>query len=149
LKQTLPKAQAGDVLEVDEVWSVVLKRINKRWLWTVLLRRTGHILAFVIGDHRERTCRRLWPRIPAAFRHCASYRDFWKAYEAVFPTETHHCVGKETGQTAHQERWYNTLRQRVARYVRKTVSFSKRDRWHYRITKWFIITYNVSLSCTG
>ncbi len=149
LKQTLPAARADDVLEVDEAWSVVRKRANKRWLWTVLLRRMTHILAFVLGDHSERTCRRLWHRIPVAFRHCVSYSDFWEAYQAVFPTETHRCVGKETGQTAHQERWYNTLRQRVGRYVRKTLSFSKRDRWHYRVTKWFIIMYNLSLSFTG
>ncbi|MBN1931930.1 MAG: hypothetical protein JW786_10030, partial [Desulfobacterales bacterium] len=71
-----------------------------------------------------------------------------KAYQNVFPKETHRCVGKETGQTAHQERWVNTLRQRVARYVRKTLSFSKRTRWHYRVTKWFIIEYNLSLSFT-
>lgn len=149
LRQTLPAAEADDVLEVDEAWSFVRKRVNTRWLWTVLLRRTRHILAFVLGDHSERTCRRLWKRIPPAFRQCTSYSDFWKAYEAVFPKETHRCVGKETGHTAHQERWYNTLRQRVARYVRKTLSFSKRDRWHDRVTKWFIIMYNLSLSFNG
>ncbi len=49
---------------------------------------------------------------PGAFRHCVSSSDFWDAYQAVFPKETHRCVGKDTGQTAHQERWYNTLRQR-------------------------------------
>ena len=32
---------------------------------------------------------------------------------------------KETGETAHVERWKNTLRQRLARFVRKTLSFSK------------------------
>ena len=147
LKQTLPTAEATGVLEVDEAWSFVRKRANTRWLSTAMLRRTRHILAFVIGDHSERTCRRLWRRIPPAFRQCASYSDFWKAYETTFPKETHRCVGKETGETAHQERWHNTLRQRLARYVRKTLSFSKRDRWHYRITKWFVITYNLSLAC--
>jgi insertion element IS1 protein InsB len=149
LRQTLPDAEADDVLEVDEAWSFVRKRVNPRWLWTVLLRRTGHIIAFVLGDHRERTCRRRWKRIPPAFRRCASDSDLWKAYAAVFPTATHRCVGKETGETAHQERWYKTLRQRVARYVRTTLSFSKRARWHDRVTKWFIILYNLSLSFNG
>lgn len=149
LKQTLPAPKAQDVLEVDDAWSVVRKRVNTRWLWTGLLRRTRHILAFVIGDPSERTCRRLWHSLPPAFRQCASYSDFGKAYQNVFPKETHRCVGKETGQTAHQERWDTTLRQRVARYVRKTLSFSKRARWHSRVTKWFIIEYNLSLSFTG
>jgi hypothetical protein len=34
-------------------------------------------------------------------------------------------VGKETGETAHSERWNTTLRQRLARVVRMTWSFSK------------------------
>lgn len=50
-----------------------------------MLRRTRHILVFVIGDHSERTCRRLWRRIPQAFRQCARYSDFSKAYETAFP----------------------------------------------------------------
>jgi IS1 family transposase len=35
-------------------------------------------------------------------------------------------VGKETGQTAHVERLNNTIRQRFSRFVRKTLSFSKK-----------------------
>ena len=93
------------MLEVDEAWSFVRQRANQRWLWTVLVRRTRHLIAFVIGDRSERTCRRLWHRIPPAFRHWASCSDFWEAYAAVFPVETHRCVGKETGETAHMERW--------------------------------------------
>jgi IS1 family transposase len=34
-------------------------------------------------------------------------------------------VGKETGETAHMERWNNTLRQRLGRFVRKSLSSSK------------------------
>jgi IS1 family transposase len=40
---------------------------------------------------------------------------FWAAYQAAIPEEQHTAVGKETGQTAHVERWKNTLRQRLAR----------------------------------
>jgi IS1 family transposase len=148
VRQTLPAARTQDVLELDETWCFVRTRANRRWLWTVLLRRTRHILAFVIGDHGAQTCRRLWQRIPPAFRHCTSYSDFWEAYATVFPRATHRCVGKATGQTAHQERWYNTLRQRLGRYTRNTLSFSKSARWHDRVTKWFIITYNLSVPFT-
>jgi IS1 family transposase len=31
-------AQAEDELELDEMWSFVLKKSEKRWLWTVLCR---------------------------------------------------------------------------------------------------------------
>jgi insertion element IS1 protein InsB len=77
------------------------------------------------GDRSEQTCRRLWEAIPQASRrgHCST--DLWKAAQAVIPEEHHTAVGKETGETAHGERWNNTLRQRLARVVRKTLSFSK------------------------
>ncbi|MBK8815389.1 MAG: hypothetical protein IPN42_07745 [Methylococcaceae bacterium] len=39
-------------------------------------------------------------------------------------------VGKETRETAHMQRWNNSLRQRVGRMVRKALSFSKDATWH-------------------
>jgi IS1 family transposase len=95
------------------------------------------------------TCLRLWQAIPHEYKHCHTFSDFWHAYQYVFPAETHHCVGKETGETAHMERWNNTLRQRVGRYVRQTLSFSKSDEYHDMITKWFIVQYNLGLSLTS
>jgi len=46
------------------------------------------------------------------------------------------------------ERWYNTLRQRLARFVRKTLSFSKSDVFHHLTTKWYIAEYNLAISLT-
>jgi insertion element IS1 protein InsB len=48
----------------------------------------------------------------------------------VFPEDTHQSLGKESAQTAHIERRNNTLRQRLARFVRKPLSFSKSERFH-------------------
>ena len=148
LKDTLRPAAPGDVLELDELWSFVFKKDHKRWLWTAICRRTRQIVAFVIGDRSKATCRRLWSKIPAEYRHCQTFSDFWKAYRKIFPRKTHRCVGKETGETAHMERWYNTLRQRLARFVRKTLSFSKSDAYHNMVTKWYIAEYNLALSLT-
>ena len=39
-------------------------------------------------------------------------------------------VGKETGETAHVECWNTTLRRRLARLVRMTLSFSKSEILH-------------------
>mgnify|MGYP001044244786 CR=1 FL=1 len=80
--------------------------------------------------------------------HLNFFSDFWEAYLKVFPKETHRCVGKKSGETAHVERWYNTLRQRLARFVRKTLSFSKSDVYHHMVTKWFIAEYNLAISPT-
>ena len=48
------------------------------------------------------------------------FSDFWDAYQKVFATGKHHSVGKDSGETAHVVRWNLTLRQRIARFVRKT-----------------------------
>lgn len=144
IEETLLRAEANDVLELDEVWSFVYRRSNKRWLWTALCRRTRQIVAAVIGDRSLKTCQKLWSLIPESYRRCHTYSDFWAAYSKVFDEETHRSVGKETGETAHMERWNNILRQRNARYVRKTLSFSKSDFWHQIVTEIFIVTYNLS-----
>jgi len=132
---TLLPAQADDKLELDEMWSFVLKKSEKRWLWTALCRRTRQIVAHVIGDRSVTTYRRLWQLIPEAHKASHTFSDFWEAYEKVFPKETHRSVGRETGETCHMERWNNTLRQSNARYVRKTLSFSKNDFYHTLVTR--------------
>jgi IS1 family transposase len=148
LRATLLPAQPDEELELDEAWSFVFKKANKRWLWTVMCRRTRQILAFSIGDRSENTCRRLWKRIPISYRSSIAYTDFWKAYLDVIPKHQHIALGKDSGQTNHMERWYNTLRQRQARYVRKTLSFSKSEAFHHMVTKWFIVDHNVAMKQT-
>ena len=101
---------------------------------------------YAIGDRSEVICRRLWQAIPAAYRTCRSYSDYWAAYAQVWPSATHRSVGKHEGQTNHVERWNNTLRQANARYVRKTLAFSKSDYFHELVTRLFIIRYNQHLS---
>ncbi len=69
LPATLLPAEANDVLELDEVWSFVLKKTNQRWLWTALCRRTRQIVTFVIGDRSDETDRRLREQIPKPTSH--------------------------------------------------------------------------------
>src|SRR5919109_4931 len=75
-------------------------------------------------------------------RDCTCYSDFWRAYQAVIPDDQHIAVGKETGETAHVERWNNTLRQRLGRFVRKTLSFSKSLVMHEIALRLFLHRYN-------
>ena len=146
LSESLEPSQVADILELDELWSFVRIKTQKRWVWIALCRRTRQVVAFVIGDRSARTCARLWGKIPENYKHCYTFSDFWDAYAKVFPTKTHCMVGKETGETNHVERWNNTLRQRISRFVRKTLSFSKKDSFHHMVTKLFIFNYNLSLS---
>mgnify|MGYP001562681528 FL=1 len=146
VKDTLLPVEPDDRLELDEMWSFVLKKVNKRWLWIALCRRTRQVVAFVIGDRSEKTCLKLWACIPEEYKPCCTFSDFWDAYEKVFPKETHRSVGKESGETNHVERWNNTCRQSNARYVRKTLSFSKSDFYHELVTRLFIVRYNLARS---
>jgi insertion element IS1 protein InsB len=113
--------------ELDELWSFVLKKANQVWVWIALCRKTRQGIAHVLGDRSKRTCQGLWESIPSAYRKGHCFTDFWTAYSAVIPDEQHTAVGKETGETAHVERWNTTLRQRLARFVRITLSFSKSE----------------------
>jgi len=146
VKESLLPAESEDILELDEVWSFVFIKTAKYWLWTALCRRTRQIVAFVIGDRSAETCQRLWNKIPSGYRTCHTFSDFWDAYQKVFPEETHRSVGKNTGETNHMERWNCTLRQRLARYVRKTLSFSKVEYMHHLVTRWFIVDYNLAIT---
>ena len=52
------------------------------------------------------------------------FSDYWSAYQAVIPSGKQRPVGKETGETAHIERWNNTLRNSWhASYVQDVVFF--------------------------
>lgn len=150
LRETLivpdPAEPSQSVLELDELWSFVRKRANKRWVWIALSRATRQVVAYVVGDRSRATCRKLWDRIPAAYRHAHCYSDFWEAYQLVIPSEQHPAVGKETGLTAHVERWNNTLRQRLGRFVRKSLSFSKSETMHELCLRLFLHDYNLSLA---
>ena len=93
-------------------------------------RRTRQVVAYAVGDRGVRTCRLLWERVPRGLRHALTFTDFWGAYQKVVPEGQHVACGKGSGQTNHVERFNNTLRQRLARFVRQTLSFSKSDEMH-------------------
>ncbi len=113
------------------------------WVWLALCRETRQIVVFMMGDRSRATCERLWQAIPRRYKEATCYSDFWEAYQEVIPEEQHEATGKEEGQTCHVERWINTLRQRLSRYVRKTISFSKSAQMHHCCLKLFIHRYNL------
>ena len=140
-----PQDPEATTLELDELWSFVLKRANKRWVWIALCRLTRQVVAYVIGDRSEATCKKRWEAISSAYRSGHCYTDFWEAYNLVIPANQHTAAGKETGLTAHVERWNLTLRQRLGRFVRKSLWFSKSDTLHEVCLHLFLYDYNHSV----
>jgi hypothetical protein len=53
--------------------------------------------------------------------------------------------GKEAGQTNHVERFNGTLRQRLSRLVRDTLSFSKKRQMHKVCLYLFLHGYNTDI----
>jgi len=142
LADTLIDYEVGDVLEMDELWSFVGHKGQKCWIWVALCRRTRQIVAFYVGKRDEAAAEQLWQRIAYPFSLCPMYTDQYRAYDGVLPEHLHWAKQKQSGATAHIERWNNTLRQRLARFVRKTLSFSKSDVMHRLMLEWFIIHHN-------
>jgi insertion element IS1 protein InsB len=135
--------ESEKVLELDELWSFVYRKSDKVWVWLALCRATRQVVAFVTGDRSRATCERLWRAIPECYKAANCYSDFWEAYRGMIPEEQHEAVGKEEGETSHVERWINTLRQRLSRFVRKTLSFSKSRQMHHCCLKLLIYCYNL------
>jgi insertion element IS1 protein InsB len=137
-----PQDPTSTTLELDELWSFVLKKAHDSWVWIALCRQTRQVVAYAVGDRSKQTCQRLWEAIPEGYRRGHCFTDFLKVYASVIPEEQHTVVGKETGETAHVERWNNTLRQRLARCVRMTLSFSKSVTMHEACLLLFLHRYN-------
>jgi len=145
-RDSVQVAHKKDIIEFDEVWSYVHDKQQQRWLWTAISRRTRQIIAWSLGDHSRETFKQLLRKMPDEYRRCVSYSAAWRAYDLLLKSSARHeKVGKESGQTNHMERWNNTLRQRLSRYVRKALSFSKTDMFHQLTTKLFIWHYNMEL----
>jgi len=134
-------------IECDELWSFVGNKEQKQWVWLALDRDTREIVGVAIGARDEATARQLWESLPAVYRQCAvCYSDIWDAYACVLPSKRHRPVGKDSGQTGHIERLNNTLRQRISRLVRRTLSFSKKLQNHIGAIWYFVHHYNASLA---
>ena len=62
----------------------------------------------------------------------------------MIPVEQHRAITKQARKTNHIERFNNTLRQRVSRLVRETLSFSKKLANHIGAIKYFICHDNLT-----
>lgn len=113
------------------------------WVWVALDADTRQVVAMVAGDRSEATARCLWDARPDDYREGAIVcTDFPAAYRAIVPENRHASAGKEAGLTCHVERFWCTVRQRCARYVRKTLSFSRCPWNHVGALWYFIRLYN-------
>ena len=139
----VPKTKGKLTVQMDELWSFVDTKGNQQWVWLAMDADSREIIGCHVGDRSRTSAQQLWQSLPAVYRQCAKvYTDAWGAYETVIASKRHFVVGKASGLTSYIERLNNTMRQRVSRLVRKTLSFSKKVENHIGAIWTFIHEYN-------
>ena len=102
------------------------------------------IVAWHVGGRGKEDAEIFFNKIPAIFREQAGFfTDYWAAYGAVIKDSPHFPVGKDSGLTCYIERFNCTLRQRLSRFVRKNLGFSKSLFNHIGAFCHFICQYNL------
>ena len=133
------------MIEADELWSFVGSKKQVFRVWAVLDAQARRVLAMVVGDRSDFTAECLWMSLPEEIRvYALCCTDFLLSYQSVIPSHQHIPSGKGDGLTNHIERFWCTLRQRCARFVRKTLSFSKCLNNHPGALWYFVNLYNKS-----
>lgn len=129
-------------MSYGRLWTIKATSSGYGWRWTQTPVRLSLSILVQEMRHPPASC---GSRYLLCIDQAIVYTDFWTAYAAVLPAKRHRTVGKDTGKTSYVERFNNTLRQRVSRLVRKTLSFSKSLENHIGAIWYFIHAYNKSL----
>ena len=119
-----PKQSYYDELEVDEFWTYVSNKTQKKWLIYAYHRKTGEIVAWVWGGRNLKTARRLRQKLKdLKITFGQINTDDWKSFTTAFKSDNN-VVGKK--HTVGIEGNNCRLRHRIKRAVRKTCCFSKK-----------------------
>ena len=102
-------------------------------MWSFVGLKSREIVGMHVGSCDRAGAEALWKSFPPVQRQCAvCYTDFWSTYEQVLPQNRHRAVGEESRKTNRIERFNLTLRKRISRLVRKTLSFSNKGGYLFR-----------------
>jgi hypothetical protein len=53
--------------------SFVQTKANKQWIWIAMDAKNRQVIAFHVGDRSRRSAKRLWAKIPQAYRQRAMF----------------------------------------------------------------------------
>ena len=127
-------------IQADEMWSFVNRKKEKRWIWIAYDPVHRLVVACHIGCRGIKSAKAFWKKIPDVLKKCSFETDDWDAYKSIIPSSKHK-IGKDL--TYYIEGFNATVRARVSRLVRKTLSFSKKDEWHNKAILWFLWQLNL------
>jgi IS1 family transposase len=144
--EVIAKPTSRLVVQMDELWSFVDEKGNKQWVWLAIDGASREIIGCHVGDRSAQSAQALWQSLPRPYRQYAPiYTDYWEAYVSVLLSKRHFAVDKDSGLTSYIERLNNTLRQRLSRLVRRSLSFSKQLENHISAIWSFIHHYNQTI----
>jgi len=131
-----------DYVEIDEMWLFIGNKKQVRWLWLAVSYHTRQILAYLLGDRSAESARKVWEKIPEAYRKKFVYTDGLASYASVLPEKQHRVAVKGSGLTNTVERTNLTVRQRVGSLVRKALSFAKNEESLGQRLEWYFHCHN-------
>jgi IS1 family transposase len=82
-------------------------------------RKTGQIIAAVIGDRSRAMLEALWEMVPASYRKKLVYTDEYAVYRSFLAPWQHRITDKTDGRTSRMEGINTLFRARVSGLVRK------------------------------
>jgi insertion element IS1 protein InsB len=131
----MPEGEA----EADELWRGGQKQAHQPGSGMAMDAKTRPVMAFHVGNRRRDRAKELWATLPLVSRAQAPFpTDHYEAYPGVIPADRQTAITKQARKTNQIERCHPTLRQRVSRLVRETVSFSKQLANHIGAIWYFI-----------
>lgn len=114
---------------MDEIWSFVHKKSNKKWIIYAYAPETKEIIAVVVGRRDSNTVRKIYAQLKALNIEIDEYcTDTWKSFSDVFK-HVNHTIGKTFTKAI--EGVNCLFRHRISRLVRRSCCFSKKTRKSY------------------
>jgi insertion element IS1 protein InsB len=108
---------------------------------------TRQVLAFHVSDRSSHSAQALWEKAPLVYQeHAVFYTDQYAAYTGVVPSAQHRAISKLARKANHLERFNCTMRLRISRLARATLSFPKKLNNHIGAIRSFICDYNLTRS---
>jgi insertion element IS1 protein InsB len=113
-----------DKIEIDELYSFIGRKENRKWVWMAICRNTKRMLGFQIGGRGKKTLQKLYEKIKP-MEVITYYTDKHAPYGCILPKDKH---DSSKGGTNTIEGLNGSIRRYLARFNRRTVCYSKSER---------------------
>lgn len=128
-------------LQIDEMWSFVDFKKNKKWIWVVYCPATKQVLSIHFGRRSKADLEAILEQLPDRLRrNCQFATDHFESYYQLIPPEQHK---PSKAYTYFIEGYFAGIRARVSRLVRKALSFSKDLDNHVAAIRYFVWQRNL------